>query len=138
MTKQALTRVWLGPVLFVATFFAAFVISRYQAWAAAPAPAVTWGCGAANVMPAGVHLPEKAAFNWGLLAAQVLLAVLVVVLAALLYFGLQIVAAIGHRFITCKSAIFKTPNKFSFNKLVFKSEFVITNFGMRAPPVVFG
>lgn len=135
MTKQALTRLWLGPVFVLVSAFAWFGERQYSAWSAAPVPELTWGCGAANVMPAGVHLPEKAAFNWWLLAAQMVLALLVLLLAILVAFAIRLVVRVSVR--PALEAFYADAKQSLTHSLrIFYSSFVLTNFGMRAPPLV--
>jgi hypothetical protein len=135
MMMQVRINKWFGPVLlfiFTAISFGGF---QYQQWRAAPPPELTWGCGEAGIIPAGVHLPAKAEFNWWLLAAQISLAVLIAVIAVLFASAIRFVITSIRKWVVVPPEFQKLNVYITSHDSLIK--FLAHNsFGLRAPPVV--
>lgn len=134
---QAQSNRWFGPAVLFLSSILSFGIWQYQQWLLAPAPELTWGCGpAAGVIPAGVNLPAKPAFNWWLLAAHSAIAIAVVMLSALIAAAAKFVIARVRTFAKLDlpaftSKVAKLPQiEGFFNRIA------VNIFGLRAPPVV--
>ena len=135
MMMQARTSKWFGPVLlflFAAVSFGGF---QYQQWRAAPVPELTWGCGEAAVIPAGVHLPTKAEFNWWLLAAQISLSALIAIFAILMASTIRFAVNSVRKWVVV-SPVFQKHNVYVTSNTSQIKFLAHNSFGLRAPPVV--
>lgn len=137
MITRVQTSRWFEPVSFLLGAVLAFTVWQYHQWAVTPAPELTWGCGpAAGVIPAGVNLPAKPAFNWLLLALQVSVAFAVVVMSLLVAAAAKFVVSL------IQANEPHTLSRFDYKPALISqfvsdiSNFAATFFGLRAPPVV--
>jgi hypothetical protein len=135
MIMQVRINKWFGPVVLFVITAISFSAFQYQQWRAAPPPELTWGCGEAGIIPAGVNLPAKAEFNWWLLAAQIALAVFIAVIAVLIASAIRLAIASIRRWVVVPP-VFQRLNVYTTSNASLIKLLAHNAFGLRAPPAV--